>query len=130
SLNAHFGLGQETEIESVVINWPSGVVDTIVDVDINTSILAVEGSTIVSTDDLDISDNFLVYPNPAKDEIFVDVPFAFSTMKYMVYDMSGRMVDQGIVNKNSINTSKLQSGMYVLSFEVDGKRADKRLVIQ
>lgn len=130
SLNAHFGLGEETEIENVVIHWPSGVVDTIVDVDVNTSILAVEGGTIVSTDDIDVSDQFLVYPNPAENEVFVDVPFSFAQMTYSVFDMSGRMVDQGIVNKNSINTSKLQSGVYVLSFEVDGKRADKRLVIQ
>src|SRR5690606_11643629 len=35
SLNAHFGLGQATSVDSVVVKWPSGVVTTIPNPQIN-----------------------------------------------------------------------------------------------
>jgi hypothetical protein len=47
SLNPHFGIGQATEIDSIIIRWPSGKVDLICNPNINTTIFIEEGSGIV-----------------------------------------------------------------------------------
>lgn len=41
----HFGIGEQTEADSVVIEWPSGLVDTFTDLDVNETHLLVEGSS-------------------------------------------------------------------------------------
>lgn len=41
----HFGLGSEGIADSVVVAWPSGIVDVYYDVDINQSIVLLEGET-------------------------------------------------------------------------------------
>jgi len=38
SLTAFFGLGQATQIDSVVVKWPSGIKTTVLDVDINSTL--------------------------------------------------------------------------------------------
>lgn len=44
--NQHFGLNQSTEIDSIVITWPSGMTETYTDVNADTHYLAIEGSCI------------------------------------------------------------------------------------
>jgi enediyne biosynthesis protein E4 len=43
----HFGLGKRSKIESLVITWPSGQVDKLVNVPIDTIIAVKEGTGIV-----------------------------------------------------------------------------------
>ena len=62
SLIAHFGLGTSTEIESVLIEWPSGIVDLIENVDINTQHVFVEGENL-GGNDVEF-DQLNLYPNP------------------------------------------------------------------
>jgi PKD repeat protein len=47
TLNPHFGLGQATAIDSVIVRWPSGKVDLICNPEINTSLFIQEGSGLV-----------------------------------------------------------------------------------
>ncbi|MCB0820154.1 MAG: CRTAC1 family protein [Bacteroidetes bacterium] len=44
----HFGLGSETEIDSLILKWPSGHIDVYFDVDINESIVLQEGSSLTN----------------------------------------------------------------------------------
>lgn len=44
TLNPHFGIGQATAIDSVIVRWPSGKVDLICNPEINTTIFIEEGS--------------------------------------------------------------------------------------
>jgi len=46
SLNVHFGIGQATSISKVIIRWPSGTIDTIVNPTINQQLLVIEGETL------------------------------------------------------------------------------------
>jgi hypothetical protein len=129
SLNAYFGLGQESEIDSVMITWPSGMIDVYYDVEVNTVQTFVEGDSPLSTENLEeeIID-LLVYPNPASNVVFIDVPFPYAQMQYSIFDMSGKMVDIGVVNKNSINISELGTGAYIIRVDVDGKIAERKVV--
>jgi hypothetical protein len=49
-------------------------------------------------------------------------------MQYSIFDMSGKMVDIGVVNKNSINISELGTGAYIIRVDVDGKIAERKVV--
>ncbi len=50
TLNVHFGLGSATQINKVIIKWPSGKVDTILNPAINQYLNVVEGSYMLGTD--------------------------------------------------------------------------------
>lgn len=52
---AHFGLGQEMQADSVVITWPSGIVDTHYNVQGDQVLQAVEGTCIAPLATLDLS---------------------------------------------------------------------------
>lgn len=49
SMQMHFGLGQLTEVDSVVVRWPSGIVDVLVQPSINQYFTIYEGGCIVPT---------------------------------------------------------------------------------
>jgi PKD repeat protein len=55
TLNPHFGLGQATAIDSVIVRWPSGKVDLICNPEINTSLFIQEGSGLVPIADFSSS---------------------------------------------------------------------------
>lgn len=57
TLNPHFGIGQATEIDSVVVRWPSGQVDVICNPQINTSLFIEEGSGLIPVADFSVSNN-------------------------------------------------------------------------
>lgn len=48
SLNVHFGLGEDEEIDSLVIDWPSGIKQVIVDIDVNMFYTITEGKCITT----------------------------------------------------------------------------------
>jgi len=60
TLNPHFGIGQATEIDSVVVRWPSGIVDVICDASINSTLYIEEGSGILPVANFTVSDNDLL----------------------------------------------------------------------
>lgn len=45
TLNAHFGIGTDTEVESVTVYWPSGTVDVVENPAINTTLVIVESTS-------------------------------------------------------------------------------------
>ncbi len=55
--NQHFGLNQNTEIDSIVITWPSGIIETYTDVNADTHYLAIEGSCINILPEISTADN-------------------------------------------------------------------------
>lgn len=42
----HFGLGTQTVIDSIVVTWPSGILDTYYEVESNQNLVLIEGETI------------------------------------------------------------------------------------
>ncbi len=130
SLTAHFGLGQETTIDSIKVVWPSGIIDLLPTQESNTLLVIVEGENeviVTSTEDAEELD-FMVYPNPAVDQILIDFPTAHQSVTYTMYDVNGKRVLQGSLRGNSINVSKLTPGAYVLQLIVDGKQVEKKII--
>jgi len=54
-----------------------------------------------------------LYPNPAHNEVFVEIPNQLTL--YQIYDMSGKIVQQGSVETNGrIGLAAVPGGMYIL----------------
>jgi hypothetical protein len=62
SMNAHFGLGQNESIDSLIIRWPSGIVDTYDDVEINQLITVNENNCISPNADVAIDGSTIFCP--------------------------------------------------------------------
>lgn len=131
TLNVHFGLGEETVLDSLIIKWPSGNTDVHTDLEINTFHILTEGETeeeeTVSTDDV-IKDGFLIYPNPTQDALnfkFLKRPAATATA--VVFDMQGRMVLQ-TPYADRLDVSALEAGFYLIRITDQETVAEKKFV--
>jgi hypothetical protein len=120
SLNTHFGIGQDTEIESLIIRWPSGNVDMIEFLDINTTLHVIEGQNPLSNTDFSIS-NVTVSPVPVTDQLFITHNRNLSGTNVIIYDVSGRLVASEKLTGNSLDVSRLNTGVYFLNLSIDGQ---------
>ena len=129
TLSAHFGIGQATTIDQVVIKWPSGIIDTINNVTSNRSLLVVEGSTLA----VNSFDNgvFTIYPNPTKN--VVNINFQNNTnvtlKSALVYDLTGKVVLSTTNVSQPINVEKLATGTYILSMsDTEGRSYSQKFI--
>ncbi len=76
-------------------------------------------------------DGFSVYPNPIK-EGYLTINSANSSIKSIeIYDVLGKQVlSTSVQNNERINISTLNSGIYILRVEEEGKLATRKLIIQ
>lgn len=113
TLNAHFGIGTATSIEKIVVKWPSGIVDTVFNPNINQAVLIAESSTLgVAENELNF---FRIYPNPVKDVLNIqlkDSQKSIETAK--VYDLSGKLILEPNISQNNLNVQSLPVGTYIL----------------
>ena len=110
TLNVHFGLGSATQIDKVIIKWPSGKVDTILNPAINQYLNVVEGSYMLGTDKVNAS-AFSIYPNPTSNLLTIKLSNSISEIKDVkVFDLNGRIVLSPTVSNNSIVVKNLSAG--------------------
>ncbi len=123
TLSAHFGIGQATTIDQVVIKWPSGIIDTINNVNPNQNLLVVEGSTLA----INSFNNgvFSIFPNPAKNVVSIQLKDNLSvTLKTAtVYDLTGKVVLTTTEFNQPINVEKFATGTYILSISDSENRS-------
>ena len=114
SLNTYFGLGQDSSITTLTVYWPSVVVDTFNNVNVNQSLEITEGQTLSTG--VPSLDNIAVFPNPANDYITVKSDYNLDDAIISLFDLSGRRVlnYKNSSDNNLIDVSKLSSGEYIL----------------
>jgi len=129
TLTAHFGIGQATVIDQLIIRWPSGTVDTLNNVNPNQNLLVVEGSTL-SVESFN-NGVFAIYPNPAKSTINIQLQNNSNvTLKsVLVYDLTGKVVlSTGNVTQ-PINIEKLAAGTYILkASDIENKSYTQKFI--
>ena len=108
TLNVHFGLGQEEEIDRITVCWPSGIVDEIFNPAINETLTIVEGTAILSIDNTE-TNSFNVYPNPAFDFITLS---GTNSSAVTIVDISGKIVQSVAMTQQRIDVSDLAPGVY------------------
>lgn len=62
SLTVHFGLGQSTAVDEVIIKWPSGVITSIDSPEINTQHHLIEAECIVGPNEIDYEGSLSICP--------------------------------------------------------------------
>ena len=123
TLNAHFGIGTDTEVESVTIYWPSGTVDVIENPAINTTLTVVES---VSTDLAEGGSPTLnLFPNPTTGSLTLSRART-GTAPAKIFDLTGKQVAEATVLNGRLDVSELARGTYVLQVLVNGERLQER----
>ncbi|OUS01549.1 hypothetical protein A9Q86_07155 [Flavobacteriales bacterium 33_180_T64] len=112
TINSHFGIGSQTTINSIVIYWPSGVIDTINNPTINTPLEVVEGATL-SLENSFVND-LVIYPNPTKDVLKISSNDNLQGAVYTIFDITGKRVLNSKLNQNTIDVTALETGNYIL----------------
>lgn len=118
ALASHFGLGTATQIETIIVSWPSGNVDTIENVDSNLNLTIVEGEGLLSVEEVANKETFIVFPNPASTQINFTLNPTTTVSTIYVYDLLGRQVlaqNTQPTGTQSIDISKLNTGVYFIS---------------
>jgi hypothetical protein len=92
---------------------------------------------VASLDENGASGEFRMYPNPASTVTFIEADLAQdAAVQLAVVDMSGRTIatrDYGIVHpgdKLPINTSNMETGVYVVQLNVNGGLFTKQLIVE
>ncbi len=120
TLISHFGLGSATEITRVVVKWPSGIEDVILNPNINEQITIVEGETLSTTENE--VNNFKLYPNPVNDILTIENVLS-NNQKAVLIDINGRKIMNIDLNVSpkQVSLKSLQSGIYFLTIEGTSK---------
>jgi hypothetical protein len=113
SLNTHFGIGTETQINYVRIYWPSGVVDNIINPNINETLIVIEDTFTLSTADTFV-DNLILYPNPTKGILNLNSIVELNDALYAIFDINGKRILNAKLDSESIDVSALSAGNYIL----------------
>jgi hypothetical protein len=129
TLNAHFGLGLDTQIDSVIVHWPSGLSDIVYNPDINTLLVIEEGQAPLSAEDVQRVD-FIVFPNPVSDQLRIERPNMEDTMVYDIFDLQGKRVESGILNTGFIEVSHLNNGAYILQLHAGERIGSQKFIKQ
>lgn len=147
SFNVEFGFGDATQIDSLIIEWPLGLVDIYEQVDVNRFLVITEGQTLspVSREHADtlprpfaLAQN---YPNPFREETHItfEVPQP-AWVSLTVYDMLGRAVRVLIEGKQPGGThtviwdgnneagSPIPPGIYFYQIQVGPSTLTKEMV--
>ena len=117
SLNAHFGIGQETEINQVVIIWPSGIVDVIENPSPNQALHVIEGSFPLSATAF-TTNEISIYPNPSNQFLNIRNIDKIEVAAITIYTTTGQLV-KAIKEEDysKINISDLSNGVYILNIK-------------
>lgn len=74
--------------------------------------------------------SFNMFPNPASDEVNIQLPTGTDKAKVSVFDYVGRLVSTQTVtpNNSKVNVTNLSSGMYLIRVSTDDKIGAQRFI--
>ena len=126
TLNTHFGIGSDTTIDNIIVYWPSGIVDNIPNPNINERICITEGLTLSIEDESLVG--LVIHPNPVKDILYFETPINLNGRIATVFDINGKKILNEKLEDNALNVSQLQTGIYILRLEYEGKTLTRKLI--
>jgi hypothetical protein len=76
--------------------------------------------------------NWSAYPNPADDILTINIGNSNMGYNYMITDVMGRTVLQGVASGNTANidVSQLSAGTYIIRIDNDGERIGEALFMK
>lgn len=78
------------------------------------------------------SQSVIIYPNPAKDVIYINIEQEYDVLQCTLYNIQGQLVSRCFTDAENgqINVENISSGIYYLNIDVDGKQIVKKIVIE
>ncbi len=74
--------------------------------------------------------DLVLYPNPAKDLLYIDRSGKTEAITLNIYNLLGKLVlAETIVGDEPIDISSLSAGSYIVNIDMQGQQATKRLVV-
>ena len=98
------------------------------DVAINETLIATEKETLGLEDTL--VSNLILYPNPTKDVLNLGINGNLDNVIYTVFDINGKRVLNGRLERSVLDVSSLITGNYFLRILQDGNIMTQRFVKQ
>lgn len=121
----HFGLGTDETIDRVIVRWPSGIEQELVNVDVDQLISITEPLNTAVVESA-VPATMIAYPNPATDRLhFVGLAAASGTAVRLV-DLSGRIVGERTLHNGSISVAGLAPGLYSARMVLQGTTQEVR----
>ncbi len=128
TLNAHFGIGTATVIDSMLIKWPSGHIDQVNNPAINHPITIVEGAHPLSLLEID-GKKIALYPVPATDFLTIENFDLVDATSVQVFTQMGEKVIETQKKDSKISISGLASGRYFLVIQTkNGKKYSESFI--
>jgi hypothetical protein len=127
SLNGHFGIGQDTQIDSLTVCWPSGITDKIIAPAINQNLMIIEGEHIVNVDEEVYAETFEIYPNPATDVITLR---GTTLSQVVIADISGKIVETTNAAQQRVDVRHLAPGVYFVQVNTAQGIQQKKFIKQ
>jgi len=125
-LRLHFGMGNATKADSLIIYWPSGIIQKLYDIPSQQHITIVEDETTeIAENQHDKEIQILLTPNPVKETARLSFYLhEQNRVQAGLYTLSGQKVKE-ILNESfpkgkqviTFSTEKLHSGIYLLRIE-------------
>ncbi len=124
----HFGLGDINEIDSAVVNWIGGQLQTLLEIDIN------QFHHVIQELDNSISEiglkDYGIFPNPASLEsgFSVKVPLN-KNASFQLRSSTGELILSEFIQKTKQYSLKLASGIYIVTVNAEDQVWNQKLVI-
>lgn len=120
SITAHFGLGQDTQIDLITVCWPSGNVTTLENVAVNTTLNIVEVDGNVNGVEAILAEEFNVYPNPTSDFLNISSEMNLNNFPIEIIDLKGSVVLSTMIKDNRIDLGNITTGTYFARINANG----------
>lgn len=115
-MDLHFGIGNASMIDSLIIEWPSGVKESYANISVNQYLVVTKGLGL-SAKRGEKKIEFKIFPNPAENKIQILSDKELEKSSYEIFDVLGKKVTEGIFVGGSIDINSLEKGVYILSIE-------------
>jgi hypothetical protein len=136
SFTMHFGLGQNTAIDSAVITWPSGTTDHLWMTPGDDTYIVIEGGNPMSVQHSAAAPQGIsIFPNPVAGQSTITLNgfTSIDNLSLNIFDINGRIVyTETMLQRNviTIDAKAFSSGLYFVEIRDGEKRiaAEKMLV--
>lgn len=90
-----------------------------------------EKCDFVAVDEIVAKSEIKIYPNPANNFVYAEIPAGFKFDNVSIYSLNGALLFSQQLNGQYVilNIAELNAGMYVLIFEGDSGTAAKKIVV-
>ncbi|MFT4533216.1 MAG: hypothetical protein ACJA1A_002736 [Saprospiraceae bacterium] len=132
SSNLHFGLGDIQEIDSIIIYWPSGLQETLEDLNINKYHIIQEGLSTIINENGQILTEPNIYPNPSNTFFYIETTNKIHSPSLLrIFDSQGALMleDKRCQTVEKIETKNFAAGLYRLVIYSDSKTISKNILI-